>query len=230
MTKALISAGLLAAGLLLTGAAQAATVSYTFDTGAQGWSYGDINASTVNIVAAAPWDSGSLHVLDQAGETGVYAPTEVLGNQDSAYGGTITWDVGDLRNDNANYTAIVLYGLPGVAVTAGRVLPTTVGLTTFSVTLTEANFVNFTGGFVPGSSPVSGATFHAILSNLSGIAFRTEWATGADDSRFDNAVFEGFTVPGAGGGAVPEPASWALMIAGFGLAGATLRRRRTRLA
>jgi len=28
------------------------------------------------------------------------------------------------------------------------------------------------------------------------------------------------------GGAVPEPAAWALMIAGFGLAGATLRRRR----
>ena len=33
--------------------------------------------------------------------------------------------------------------------------------------------------------------------------------------------------PGAGGvGAVPEPASWAMMITGFGLAGATLRRRR----
>jgi len=29
------------------------------------------------------------------------------------------------------------------------------------------------------------------------------------------------------GGGVPEPASWALMIAGFGLAGASLRRRRT---
>jgi opacity protein-like surface antigen len=28
------------------------------------------------------------------------------------------------------------------------------------------------------------------------------------------------------GGAVPEPATWAMMIAGFGLAGATLRRRR----
>lgn len=28
-------------------------------------------------------------------------------------------------------------------------------------------------------------------------------------------------------GAVPEPASWALMIAGFGLTGATMRRRRT---
>lgn len=32
------------------------------------------------------------------------------------------------------------------------------------------------------------------------------------------------------GGAIPEPAAWALMIAGFGLAGAMLRRRRTALA
>jgi hypothetical protein len=31
-------------------------------------------------------------------------------------------------------------------------------------------------------------------------------------------------------GAVPEPASWAMMIAGFGIAGASLRRRRTRPA
>ncbi|HLZ75607.1 PEPxxWA-CTERM sorting domain-containing protein [Phenylobacterium sp.] len=35
--------------------------------------------------------------------------------------------------------------------------------------------------------------------------------------------------PGGGPG-VPEPAGWALMIAGFGLAGAALRRRRTGLA
>lgn len=31
----------------------------------------------------------------------------------------------------------------------------------------------------------------------------------------------------AGGGAVPEPATWALMISGFGLAGVALRRRRS---
>lgn len=43
---------------------------------------------------------------------------------------------------------------------------------------------------------------------------------------FDNFEFNTVTaVPLTGG--VPEPASWALMITGFGLAGAALRRRRT---
>jgi hypothetical protein len=32
-------------------------------------------------------------------------------------------------------------------------------------------------------------------------------------------------VPGAGGPAVPEPSAWAMMLLGFGLAGASLRRR-----
>ncbi|WP_232328920.1 MULTISPECIES: PEPxxWA-CTERM sorting domain-containing protein [Sphingomonas] len=40
----------------------------------------------------------------------------------------------------------------------------------------------------------------------------------ADNFRFDAVT---------GGNAVPEPASWALMIGGFGLAGAAARRRRT---
>jgi hypothetical protein len=34
-----------------------------------------------------------------------------------------------------------------------------------------------------------------------------------------------YALAGAGGGSVPEPAAWALMLAGFGLAGAALRRR-----
>ena len=36
---------------------------------------------------------------------------------------------------------------------------------------------------------------------------------------------QGFS--GSGGGAVPEPATWALMLSGFGLAGAALRRRKS---
>lgn len=44
------------------------------------------------------------------------------------------------------------------------------------------------------------------------------------DGSVANASADGFT---GGGGGVPEPASWALMITGFGLAGTALRRRRT---
>jgi hypothetical protein len=41
-----------------------------------------------------------------------------------------------------------------------------------------------------------------------------------------NLAFDVIGERTAGEGAVPEPATWALMLAGFGLAGATLRRRR----
>jgi len=50
--------------------------------------------------------------------------------------------------------------------------------------------------------------------------------------QIDNIVYdEGCAIrAGCGVGGVPEPASWALMIAGFGLAGGALRRRRTEAA
>ena len=49
---------------------------------------------------------------------------------------------------------------------------------------------------------------------------------------YDAIVNDGTTVKldYLGGGVVPEPASWALMIAGFGMTGAALRRRRYRTA
>ena len=71
-------------------------------------------------------------------------------------------------------------------------------------------------------------TFAHSASTLSlGIrASGAGWQGGGDEAwGIDNIKL---TYDGHGGtGGVPEPATWALMIAGFGLAGATLRRRRT---
>jgi hypothetical protein len=47
-------------------------------------------------------------------------------------------------------------------------------------------------------------------------------------ARSDVRTLGYFTAPG-GAGAVPEPTAWALMLAGFGALGATLRRRRVNL-
>jgi PEP-CTERM motif len=43
---------------------------------------------------------------------------------------------------------------------------------------------------------------------------------------FSKGIEQPAVVPGGGAGGVPEPAAWALMVGGFGLAGAALRSRR----
>ena len=95
----------------------------------------------------------------------------------------------------------------------------------------------------PGPVPCLGADFDpADLSGADriGLRFRPPGTTGAEalfyfplgafaragvyrDTGFSDAELR---VTNVKDGAVPEPASWALMIAGFGLAGGTLRRSR----
>jgi hypothetical protein len=74
-----------------------------------------------------------------------------------------------------------------------------------------------TGGTYAGGSDyfVSGGSFVQPISPRSN-GFRTF----IDDS----------PVGGGGGGVVPEPASWAMLISGFGRVGAAMRRRRRALA
>jgi hypothetical protein len=58
---------------------------------------------------------------------------------------------------------------------------------------------------------------------FSGTAYSVDFGGTADRVAFDNVTF-GSDRPG--GSVVPEPATWAMLITGFGLVGATMRRRR----
>lgn len=63
--------------------------------------------------------------------------------------------------------------------------------------------------------------------SFSGIGKSISFAGVANQIVFDDVTF-GSAIPGqpTGGNGVPEPATWAMMIAGFGMAGVALRRRR----
>jgi hypothetical protein len=207
-----------------------ATVAYDFDTDNQGWTVGNINDSTPDSTrSAATWAGGKLTIGDEEADTGVYAPAAVLGNQSAAYGNTISFDISDVANDDpTQYTALVLWGTNGLAAAVTSLGPSTDSnaLSTFSFTLNETTFSKFaSGNFTSGA--ITQSDFQSILGDIAAIAFRTEYNTGGDDSRFDNAIFNGFVDPNAPvNGAVPEPATWALMIGGFAVVGGAMRRRR----
>jgi hypothetical protein len=59
--------------------------------------------------------------------------------------------------------------------------------------------------------------------SFGGTAYSIDFGGTANQTAYDNITF-GSDRPG--GGEVPEPATWAMMILGFGLVGASMRRRR----
>lgn len=100
----------------------------------------------------------------------------------------------------------------------------------------------YSGSFVPTSALTNVVAANDDLNGIGTSGFTVSLTTGT--SYF--GVITGFgpnhvgawslaiTGPGtavpAGAGAVPEPASWALMILGFGAMGATMRRRSTKVS
>lgn len=79
-------------------------------------------------------------------------------------------------------------------------------------------------GCAPGSTGFY-CNWTAIGVAFTGNARSIDFGGGANFVAYDNITF-GSDRPGGGGGVIPEPATWAMMIAGFGLVGGAMRRRR----
>lgn len=95
---------------------------------------------------------------------------------------------------------------------------------------TQVTILTGAGQILAASTPITvNGQVHTSLSYdfTSADGIRIQWGPDGYDVGIDNIEF---TVSALSSSAVPEPATWAMMIAGFGMAGAAIRRRERRLA
>jgi len=124
--------------------------------------------------------------------------------------------------------------------TAQRTITFTTARTPFAdyrfseFTITGITGVAITGLSIVQLAPLFNTTFNAAPTPQ--LSFTPDSIRIAFGERSVNAPVFDFSTDGGqaifayNGGAVPEPATWAMMIAGFGIAGAATRRRRTTLS
>ncbi len=121
-------------------------------------------------------------------------------------GGSITQTVGATAVAGRTYTLSTAFGVRNDIANPGSIR-----------LLVGANTIFATGiAPTPGNWATYTASYTATLADA-GSAISIELVSPGSQGGFDNVALT----------AVPEPASWALMIGGFGLTGAALRRRRT---
>lgn len=101
------------------------------------------------------------------------------------------------------------------------------GATADSVTL---NFEDQFGNIFSDSFEIDqGENFFSALAIDGQLITNVSFLLNGDVADVRQVRIGGITEIGVGSGTVPEPASWALMIGGFGLVGMSLRRRRVTL-
>ena len=204
--------------------AAAATIlaQSTFDSGAEGWLEGDFTGG--NATHPLTWDArGHVLAIDAYGQVaGFLAPTAFRGDKRDAFGGTLSFDlasdfpavVDDLPYVTLRRDGLLLFGL------VTNVAPTS-AFRRYTVDLRPENFVIGDPESNPTVTPATDAQLRRVLGNITQLSIRADVANGRDSTRLDNVVL-------TASAAVPEPATWAMMIAGFGLSGALMRRRSVR--
>jgi hypothetical protein len=202
------------------------------------------------LVAAAPVIAGTT-VLDFAGNAACADGAPVI----ASYGDTPDVDVSYLTRQGAGNTSVVspfmvwwdsgFSDLQGV-ITGNQVSEIRLELLSSgkNITLNSFDTGRFAGAFLTDLrvydlgwnllwtvtdqfAPVSGARLCYAPAVMSASGLIIQHGPGSENRGLDNIVFTVTNV--AGGAAVPEPSGWIMLIAGFGITGAALRRRSLRL-
>ncbi len=226
MFAKLIAAGSVAAALMISGAAQASTNLITFEEPvltAMGNSPGSavpVGAqvstqflSTLGVSFSS--NGGFAAVVDHGYPDLTPTPPNILGGTSAGggldYSAVITAAFFDPNNTSIFATTDHV-----------RVLGDLYGLGSGTVTLTAYDQFGGVLGTISDNDnyPLGqGPVLQLNIAGIHSVAFSgTSGSVGFDNFEFNTVA--------AVGAAVPEPAAWVLMIAGFGLTGAALRRRR----
>ena len=156
------------------------------------------------------YDNASTGGVAPAGTYGGYQPSDMLQVANPSFF-TLTFSQAVVNP----YIALVSVGQWGVPVTYSFD-------STVSVLSSGGNYWGYTGYSVAGNQ-FTGSEFNGVLQ-LQGSFTTMNIAVGQPE------FWHGFNVGSASVSAVPEPESYALMLAGLGLVGAMVRRRKAKQA
>lgn len=192
---------------------------YTMDR-TSGLNTGFIQTSNASMATLA-WDGSQFWTADYSGSNkafrinlaGANTSTITLANATGNMDG-LEWFNGKLIGNRCDACGIYdIYDLSGNVLTAGFI--TSAGSST-GIAYDGANFV---------VSNVFGSSV-SYFSGTTGTFLNTVNLTGGGGGFLIEDLSVDYSVRPDTGGAVPEPATWAMMIAGFGIAGMSLRSRR----
>lgn len=208
----------IAAGVMLSLAiaspALAAGASSTFDSNADGWMVRDISGSGS---VAATWNSGGfISTTDSHGWVSFGAPAKFLGN---LFGQKLSFDLysqGNAASASTFFTVLIGSGTKSLYWFGGP--PSTNGYSTFNVSLGSSSPQWKLGGsgYSDSGTAVTQEEFAAVLSNADRLQIDADWNLGADYVKLDNVTIS----------PVPEPETYAMMLAGLGLLGFMARRKK----
>jgi hypothetical protein len=194
------------AALALAGSAQA-TVFFTFDPGAASPSTGYTVIKTFDDLSGVTVNFGT--VIVQSVNNGNGAPPANSNPLGTSYlsvlgGGSATINFGPTLGFQFDWGSIDSYNTLTVYTNFGS-----------GVVIPGTNFVNPANGNQ--ISPGTNGLFTVFSDDPSEQFTGIKLESGTNSFEIDNLAIQS--------GAVPEPATWAMLIAGFGLVGVAMRRR-----
>ncbi|MET0307171.1 MAG: PEPxxWA-CTERM sorting domain-containing protein [Sphingomonas sp.] len=207
--------------------AQNLVTNGSFESGFAGWTLGNVGGGTAPVVI--PYGSPSGYPGGAFGEP--IGPNGVTSLSPDAVGGSVAYFSSDTANPDSITQTINLI--------AGKTY--NIGFDYYAPANGIANPFDATLAFLIDGLPAGGVLTAGSGSGTAAqtwFNFNTSFVAGATGPASLTFEFRGLGVTAAdfavdrvyAVAAVPEPAAWGMMIGGFGLAGAAMRRRRVRVA